>query len=293
MIPEENDPLIEQLLELVKELDPENIPVILGGGMSLYLRHRFLSERIPRYPFDVGTRSTADLDLFLSAQLIVDAARIESLKQAITRLGYAPIPEARNFQFAKEVKLYGQPRKVKIDLLAAPPRDADKGRVEISKPRIKPRGAEGIHAYLTPEAEGIEFGKISVDTSRLNPSVKLKNEILFIPSSFNYLILKLHAFRDQKNKPEDDYGRHHAFDIFATVARMGPKDWENARKHLAAHRDREYMKSARAIQREDFSESLAVGLIRLRESPDYRREAKVYDTYLETFIQDMADLFST
>ncbi|MBI5883729.1 MAG: hypothetical protein HZB91_11570 [Elusimicrobia bacterium] len=186
MTPNEHDPLIRQLLELVKELDAEDIPIILGGGMSLYLRQRFLSARTPRYPFDVATRSTADLDLFLSGNLIADAPKIESLKQVIGRLDYKVIPEAKDFQFSKEVDLYGQKRTVKIDLLAAPPQAADK------------------------------------------------------------------AFEDRKEDAESDSGRHHAYDIFATVVRMGQQDWENAKEHLAAHKGRPYMKRAAGIREKDF-----------------------------------------
>jgi hypothetical protein len=43
----------------------------------------FLSARTPRYSFDVATRSTADLDLFLSRHPIMDAHKIMSLKQVI------------------------------------------------------------------------------------------------------------------------------------------------------------------------------------------------------------------
>lgn len=146
--------------------------------MSLFLRQRFLSRRAPRYPFDVAARSTADLDLFLCAQLISDAHRIEILKQVIGRLDYKVIPEAKNFQFSKGVDLYGQKRTVKIDLRAAPPQGADASKVKVSKPRIKPKGGEDIHAYLTAEAEGIEIGKIPVDASLLEPGLKRKHHIL-------------------------------------------------------------------------------------------------------------------
>lgn len=47
---DENEPLLRQLVEFARELDAENIPVVLGGGMSLYLRRMSFSERIPRYP---------------------------------------------------------------------------------------------------------------------------------------------------------------------------------------------------------------------------------------------------
>ncbi len=293
MTPNENDPLIRQLLELVKELDAEDIPIILGGGMSLYLRQRFLSARTPRYPFDVATRSTADLDLFLSAQLITDAPKIERLKQVIGHLDYKVIPEAKNFQFAKEVDLYGQKRTVKIDLLAAPPQGADKSKVKVSRPRIKPKGVEDIHAYLTEEAEGIELGKIAVDASLLEPALKLKNQILYIPAAFNFLVLKLHAFEDRKEDAESDLGRHHAYDIFATVVRMAEKDWQNAKEHFAAHKDRPYMKRAAAIREKNFNNPTALGLLRLRENESYRSNREVYDRHLQPFIQDLTTLFSS
>jgi len=43
---------------------------------------------------------------------------------------------------------------------------------------------------------------------------------------------------------------------------------------------------------EDFSRPTALGVLRLRESPDYRRETEVYGQYLEPFIEDLSDLFS-
>jgi hypothetical protein len=291
MTPAEHEPLLRQLLELVKELDAEDIPIILGGGMSLYLRQRYLSSRTPRYPFDIAARSTADLDLFLSAQLIADAGMIENLKHVIARLKYSVIPEARNFQFAKEIDLFGQKRKVKIDLLCAPPHAQDKRKVQISKPRIKPKGVEDFHAYLTTEAEGLEIGALAVDVSRIDSSLKLRNQVLRIPSAFDFLILKLHAFEDRKDDTESDLGRHHAYDIFATVARMGEGDWENARRHLTAHKDRPYLKRAVSIREKEFSTPSSLGLLRLRENESYRSNRETYDRHLDPFIEDLSALF--
>lgn len=291
MTPGENDPLVRHLLELAVELDAKNIPVILGGGMSLYLRQKFLSGRTPRYPFDVAARSTADLDLFLSSRLIADARKIEYLRRAITRLGYSALPQARNFQFAKKVTVYGQDRVIKIDLLAAPPRAEDLSRVSIRRPRIKPRGAEGIHAYLTEESEGLEFGKLAVEPRLLHPEARLENEILFIPSAFNFLILKLHAFEDRKNDEAGDFGRHHAWDIFAAVIRMGEQDWATAKEHRGAHAARAYMKKAISIAKAAFSGRNSLGPLRLRENEAYKGERELYGRYLDLFIQDLAALF--
>lgn len=288
-----NDPLVHHLVELVKELDKDGISIILGGGMSLYLRLRFMTGRTPRYPFDPLVRSTADLDVFLSSRLIADLGKIESLQAALLRLNYAVDPKAKNFQFIKTVKLFGQDRLIKIDLLAAPPQDADTAKVEIKRPRIKPAGAEGIHAYLTEEAAGIEIGALPVELLKLDPSLKLTHQGLFVPSAYNYLILKLHAYNDRKNEPDpkSDFGRHHAFDLFATVARMAEADWMNAQEHLKAHCDEAYLRKAVSIRGDDFAGKTALGLLRLRESDSFKRDQPIYDRYLDPFIQDLAALF--
>jgi hypothetical protein len=291
MTPDENDPLLRHLAELAAELDAENIPVILGGGMSLYIRQKFMSGRVPRYPFDLAVRSTADLDLFLSSRLIIDAVKIESLRQIIARLGYQVLPQAQHFQFAKKITLYGQEGMIKIDLLAAPPLAGDMSAVSIKGLRIKPKGAEGIHAYLTGESEEIESGKLAINPGLLDPSLRLKNKILFIPSAFNFLVLKLHAFGDRKNDAAKDLGRHHAWDIFATVVRMAQADWTTAKEHLAAHAARPHMKRAAEIRKADFSGRSALGLLRLRENAAYKREMELFDKYLDLVVEDLSALF--
>lgn len=57
------DTLFDELLTLNSRLEEAGVPVILGGGMGLYLRDRFLGgERSPRYPVRPESRSTEDLD---------------------------------------------------------------------------------------------------------------------------------------------------------------------------------------------------------------------------------------
>lgn len=247
--------------------------------------------RSPRYPFTVPARSTDDLDLFLSPRLIVDAGKIDGLKRVLAGLGYQVRPEARNFQFSKTVNIYGQPRDVKVDLLAAPPAAGDAAKASIKRPRIKPKGVENIHAYLADESEGLELGKIPVPPALLSASLRFNNSILFLPSVFNFLILKLHAFNDRKNDPQSDLGRHHAWDLFAAVAGMAEGDWAAAKAHLAAHAGRPYLQKAADIRVADFSTETAPGLLRLRENEVYKRERALYDGYLEPFIRDLAELF--
>lgn len=286
-----NDQLLSQLIELQQELEKAKISMILGGGMSLYLRLEYLRVApSPGYPFAIETRSTNDLDLFLTSDLIVNSKKIERLREILGELGYRVDPKAKNFQFVKEIVVFGQRRQVRIDLLAAPPAEADRRKVVIKKPRIKPVGAEGIHAFLTEEATGIEFGRLEVSI----PAGKARKTV-YIPSAYNYLILKLHAFDDRKSETDakSDQGRHHAYDIFATVTQMGEHDWSDASAHFKAHAGTAYLRRAVQIRKECFSKVTDVGLLRLQENQSYRRNRATYDSYLERFVEDMAELFAS
>ena len=285
-----NDQLLSPLIELQRALEKAKIPLILGGGMSLYIRMQHLpSEPSRRYPFAIETRSTNDLDLFLGADLIVDAAKVTKLREIIAALGYAVDPNARNFQFVKEVEVYGSRRQVRVELLSAPPSATTMDKVEIKGFRIKPIGADDIHAYLTDSAAGIDIGQVQLAV-RTEAS---EQATITIPSAYNYLILKLHAFDDRKSKKDakSNEGRHHAYDIFATVSRMSEDDWATAAEHLKAHSASDYLARAIQIRRESFSSHTAVGVIRIRESKDFQRNRQAYEPYLDQFISDMNDLF--
>ena len=268
-----NDLLLTHLLELQKELDQQGIHPILGGGLSLYLRQTYLPYHSTRYPFEVQTRSTNDIDLFLNAQLIVDKNQIEKLKNVLRSLRYEVVPEAKNFQFSKSVDLFGQKREIKIDLLSAPPPPEDLQKVEIHKPRIKPIGVSDFHAYLTPEADGIEIGAVEME---------IQEQKFHIPSAYNYLILKLNAFDDRKerNDKDSDYGRPHAYDIFAMVTQMDEKEWKKAKTHFEVHREQEYLKKTCQIQKECFSKMSDLGLIRLQENSAYKNQKTEFTPYL-------------
>ncbi len=126
-----NDQLLTHLVHLQRELEKANIPLILGGGMSLYVRMQYLNvAKSSRYPFTIETRSTNDLDLFLSADLIVDAEKVLKLREIIGALGYVVDSNAKNFQFIKETEMYGSRRQVRVELLATPPANELEDKVE-------------------------------------------------------------------------------------------------------------------------------------------------------------------
>lgn len=283
-----NASLITPLIELAKELEKSNIPLILGGGLSLYLRTALLNKKYsPRFPKRIVQRSTKDIDIFLTSDLIADAAKVGIIRDALNSLGYKPI--TKYFQFSKSLSVAGS-REIVIDILSAPPSDQDIDKTKTKGIRIKPEGIENFHAYLVNEAKDINLGLIQVnDFSNLNYSADISN--LFILSSFNYIILKLHAFRDRVNDSSVDFGQHHAYDIFATVIDMDKTDWENAKHHLSINQDADYIKSALDIINNFFSEIDHLGTIRLRENKLYQRDKVEYDKYLKDFINDLKELF--
>jgi hypothetical protein len=284
-----NDALITPLVELAKELDKSGIPLILGGGLSLYLRTTLLKKKYsPRFPKRIMQRSTKDIDFFLTSDLIADPTKVGLIRDALDSLGYKPV--TKYFQFSKRTPNTDS-KEIMIDILSAPPFDKDLHKIKTKGIRIKPEGIEKFHAYLVKEAKDINLGLIQInDFSNLNHNVNISN--LFIPSSFNYIVLKLHAFRDRVNDQSVDYGQHHAYDIFATVIDMDQADWENAEHHLSINPTSEYIRSSQNIIATFFSNKDNLGIIRLRENKLYQRDKDEYDKYIQDFISDLKDLFN-
>lgn len=283
------DLLTRELLHLKARLP--DTPFLIGGGMGIYLRSQYHdSDRSPRYPRPVPTRSTKDLDVILSAEVIADASHMDQIRDALDELGYEATAEY--FQFARDIGESG--RDVEIDLLTAPPSDEQADAVKRSGFRARPHESENIHGRVAEEAQSIDRGAIAVDLSAAadRHGFDLEEPTIYIPSSFNYLILKLHAFSDRKDDADADHGRHHAMDIFTTVTDMSRSDWENAEQHFEEECEEPYLQDAIDIQQQHFAEESDLGILRIRENEVYRRHEAEFDEYLPDVISDLNDLFS-
>jgi len=285
------DLLTRELLRLKAQLP--TTPFLVGGGMGLYLRSVYFdSDRSPRYSRAVPTRSTQDIDMMLSGEVIADDTHMREIRDALQTLGY----EVRtpNFQFVQ--RMADSDREVEVDLLTAPPHAEDETHVKISGFRVRPVQSKGIHAYLTKEARSIDRGAVRVDVSRAAEyhGVSLSDPSIYIPSSFNYLILKLHAFHDRKDHDDEksDEGRHHALYIFTTVTDMSAADWENAKEHFEAECTESYIQKAIAIQQQYFSKPTALGILRIQENQTFRQFKSEFEAYLPDVINDLNDLFT-
>ena len=158
------DPLKGELTKIARELSPHDISLIVVGGYGLLLRTEYLRETQPKMRFNEAliARATEDLDLFLGVEIITNADKMDAIRDVLKQLEYVPI--AKFFQFKKTIDVAGDPRIVKVDLLAPRPVSEEQLKlVKIGIPRIRPKATTEIHAYLTEEAVTLDECLTSMD----------------------------------------------------------------------------------------------------------------------------------
>lgn len=281
------DPLRSELVSLATLLTQRGIILTVGGGYGLVLKREYVMSRNLRTRFQDPpyVRSTNDVDLFLTADLIVDGETTRVIREALEVLGYVPVDRAKYFQFFKPIEYQGAKVNLKFDFLA-PPVD-DPTRVSMDNRRIRPRSYPGFHARVTPEA--LTIGELP---TTLELGIDTQSAIVRLPHPFTYLLLKLHAFRDQVNNSDKDNGRHHAFDIYTTIALATEKEW-----HEMVDLNKRYADSAAGEAMQEacgklFGTPTALGLVRLRE---YLQQAGllIAPQRFGEFINDLKDLMNS
>lgn len=256
------DPLREQLRLLALELQKDQIKLILGGGYGLVLKTEYIRQTnaVTRFEEIPQARSTNDLDLFLSAEIITSAEKIEKIRDALEKLKFEPV--APFFQFHLPVTVEGLQQSVKIDLLAAPPETDEQRRlVKINKPRIRPKNAKNIHGYLTEEALTIEDNLLPINISDEGDAALE----IYLPHPFSYLVMKLFALRDRLEDEEKDFGAYHAFDIYRIIAMMTEKEWNEAINLRENYRNAPKIIEAAEIVGELFVNVESMGVLRVRQ----------------------------
>jgi hypothetical protein len=280
------DILRAELGRLAVALEPHGIPLIIGGGYGLLLRQEHLEHsdvrtvrRIPE------ARSTNDLDVFLSAEILTDARKMGSLRDVLHRSGYAPIKGAEHYQFEKEVTYRGSQRRIKLDLLAPPPRDPELlETVKVDVRRIRNRKTKGIHAHTAPEAfiigeEAVVLEPVGAGEFRVR-----------IPHPYSFLLLKLYAYRDRRDDPTKQLGRYHAFDLYRIVAMMTEEEYETAEGFRDRFGGEEVVVEARRIVSDLFADVDSRGTLALLE---HARTVGVTirDEDLAGFLEDLKVFF--
>jgi hypothetical protein len=283
------DQLTANLLDLLFELEGRKIPLMVGGGYGLYLKRRHLAATGARTLLDSlpAERATNDLDMFLRAELLSNLHRTREFRDAILRLGYKPVEEAKFLQWKKKIDVAGVQQEVKIDVLVGP-LGRFRTKLKRSLPRVRPKGDIQFHAHAVEEAISLEDQPITVEVRGARSNGDLYRGNVEVPEAFPYLMMKLHAFADRKDDDNKDLGRHHALDAYAIVGMMTEPEYERARQ-IGAERARDLsVERARAIVREDFSQDTATGILRIREHRLFKPEFQ-----LGEFRQVLREVFQT
>lgn len=256
------DPLVTALLDLAHELPEFPRPVLVGGGFGLYLKQRHLEDSGDVQTLIPGelwppARATEDVDLLLPTEVIVSADHMRAIREALDRLNYEP--EVKYFQFVKPTPS----GPVKVDLLTCDIPEELSGRVKMKSMRVRPTGDVQLHAYLTREA--LELGlSPSEFVLRGTRSDGSEDELsVYVPNSFTYLLMKLHAFRDRVNDERKNLASHHALDLYRIVAMMTRDEYELVQELAQRHADSSAVQDASGVVAEQFGGDRSIGMIRL------------------------------
>jgi hypothetical protein len=280
------DPLLDQLRQFAEKLAEKNIALVIGGGYGLLLKANHIQRsgartRLDQIPI---ARSTGDIDVFLTTEVIIDKGNMAAVRQALDELGYSPVPGAEFYQFFREVTIGGAKRNLKFDFLAAPVLGEQAKKVKADVRRIRPRGAEAsMHAHTTPEALTVEEHSLAVDIGEADKRVEV-----FLPHPFSYVLLKLFALRDQIDNEAKEFGRHHAFDIYSTWAMMTEEEFRQAEDLRRQYAAVGVMPEAIEIAAALFADENAKGMIRLQE---HARLENVELVQISEFTKDIRTLF--
>jgi hypothetical protein len=281
------DPLLNQLRQFADKLVEKNISLVIGGGYGLLLKAKHIQSngartRLEQIPI---ARSTGDIDVFLTTEVIVDKNKMAAIRQALDELGYSPVPGAEYYQFFREVVIAGVPRNLKFDFLAAPVPSEEAKKVKADVRRIRPRGPTEtpMHAHTTPEAVTIEEHLSSVDIGEAGQPIEV-----FLPHPFSYTLLKLFALRDQIDNKVKQLGRHHAFDIYTIWAMMTEEEFGQAEDLRRQYADVGAMPEAIEIAQALFVDENAKGMVRLKE---HARIESVELVEIAEFMKDIRTLF--
>lgn len=286
----DGDYLLEATFELADEFERIGIPLIIGGGFSQYIRTLYFNKvQSLRYPSKILQRSTKDIDLFLTADIIVDSKKVSEITSILSKLNYEV--KTPNYQFKKVIQYVDSPKEIEVDILTEPPNEKDSDKVKIkNKQRIKPVGVKNFHAFMHKEAYLLSSFLVKA-SSYVEPQLQTKFKNIYLPSSFSFLVMKLHAFRDRINDTNKEFGKHHAYDIFTTIRNMDEADWKTAVQQRKYYQGKNIFIESNKIVRQFFDSEISNGIIRIKENELFQRRKNLFNKDIENFMKDLNELF--
>lgn len=256
--------LIAALIDLVEHLQGLSKPVMIGGGLGLYLKQQDLEnqghvETLIDAQLWPPARTTEDIDMFLPTEIVVDAVDMQSVRDALDKLGYEV--KENYFQFIKPTDR----GEVRVDLLTGSKDEKDRERLSINGFRVRPKQRVALHAYLTNEAISIDQDPlvVRVEDPRSDSGKRLID--VQTPNAFTYLVMKLHAFRDRVENNEKELGIHHGLDAYRVVAMLTRNEYKMVKRLMRENQGTEAVQETAGIIREYFRDTDSLGVLRLRE----------------------------
>lgn len=275
-------------LDLLHAMKGSDMKLIVGGGFGIYLKVDHVGRQgvrtlLREWP---EPRSTNDIDLFLRPEFLIDAAKLQPLAAAISRLDYKVVPGREKYQFSKPGEGGLEAGSIKLDILTGPKERFRGSRAKVDDRRVRPKPSVGVHAHPVEEAVTLEEGLLPVALDGNLSSGEPWQAEVFLPHPYTYLMMKLFAFKDRLEDPDKEYGRYHALDLYSILATTTEKEWRHALEIGARLEEEPYVLEAGRLVLQHFSTREGLGLIRLRESRYYRPSLQ-----LDEFMSAMKELF--
>lgn len=223
--------------------------------------------------------------LFLRTDMIADSARLRPLRDALDRVGFTVIPSAKNYQFSRKFVFDGRNWDVKVDLLAKTPDLERFPNVKMDARRIRPQPSIGLHARRTDEAVAIEEEMTQLSITGIRTTGEPYSGVVYLPSTYALLMMKLFALRDQVDDELKEYGRKHALDLYTLVAILTEPEYIRTRALSVLFAETEEAREAARIVAVLFSTFDATGMLRIRENEALPAGADIaeFRTLLEEF----------
>ena len=269
--------ILNHLFEFLDSCKQKQLSILIGGGLGLYLKRKNIEEHQlkTRQLHLPAIRSTSDIDVFLPLEILTQADKMSALKEILKKLNYKP--KVNYIHFIKSLE---SGISLKIDILSQIPKNLD--GFKIKKPRIRRNDVEKLHAYMVPEAIDLDVHKQKIDLI-----INDKKISIFVPHPFNFIILKLFAFRDRINDEKTDYGRHHVFDVFTIISMLTKNEWQEVNNLYQKYKNDNTIKETCKIINQYFFSNDLLGIIRLKENTFFKYPEQV----VEEFILDIKELF--
>ena len=189
----------------------------------------------------------------LSTDIVADSEAMGAIRTALDGLGYEVIESAKYLQFFRRIS---QGHIVKIDLLTAQ-RDVLDAHPDIQADsrRARPVGVNrpNLHAHPTDGAMSIVQSHFPLPVTGNLSSGQAFTTLVAVPCPFDYLLMKLTAYRDRRDDRDKDLGRHHALDVFRVVAMLTESERDEVQAQLRECSGDPQVELCARLVRRDFS----------------------------------------